>query len=237
MKFFKKWLLPLLFGVAAMFMLTGCSLDDAIDILDAVDSVLVDGDNYYSNENSNYNEPTLALVTLTPTPEATATTAPKATATEAPKATATSTPTSTPKPTATTKPTNTPKPTATATPVPTKAAIDENGSYDSKDEVALYIHTYGKLPKNYITKKEAEALGWTGGSVEKYAKGKCLGGHSFGNYEGLLPKKSGRKYYECDIDTLGKSSRGAKRIVYSNDGLIYYTDDHYESFTLLYGEP
>lgn len=109
-------------------------------------------------------------------------------------------------------------------------------SYDSKDDVAEYLHLYGELPPNYITKAKAEDLGWSGGSVEKYAPGKCIGGSRFGNYEGLLPKKSGRVYYECDIDTLGESSRGAKRIVYSNDGLIYYTDDHYESFTLLYGE-
>ena len=101
--------------------------------------------------------------------------------------------------------------------------------------MALYIHTYGKLPPNYITKKEAENLGWTGGSLERYAPGKCIGGTYFGNYEGLLPKKKGREYHECDIGTIGRSSRGAKRIVYSNDGLIYYTEDHYESFELLYG--
>ncbi|MBE6726992.1 MAG: ribonuclease [Ruminococcaceae bacterium] len=115
-------------------------------------------------------------------------------------------------------------------------AIDENGSYDDKENVALYIHTYGKLPPNYISKKEAEKLGWTGGSLERYAPGKCIGGSYFGNYEGVLPKKKGREYHECDIGTLGKSSRGAKRIVYSNDGLIYYTGDHYETFELLYGE-
>lgn len=115
-------------------------------------------------------------------------------------------------------------------------AIDENGTYDDRESVALYIHTYGKLPPNYITKAEAEDLGWEGGSVEKYAPGKCIGGSRFGNYEGLLPKKDGRQYYECDIGTLGKNSRGAERIVYSNDGLIYYTGDHYESFELLYGE-
>lgn len=114
--------------------------------------------------------------------------------------------------------------------------IDRNGSYTTKEDVALYIHTYGELPANFITKKEAQALGWTGGSLEPYAKGKCIGGTFFGNYEGHLPTKKGRTYTECDIDTLGKSSRGAKRIVFSNDGLIYYTDDHYETFTLLYGE-
>jgi len=111
---------------------------------------------------------------------------------------------------------------------------DEDGKYYSVEDVALYIHVYGKLPVNYITKKEAEDLGWTGGSIEKYAPGCCIGGSHFGNYEGKLPNESGRKWTECDIDTVGKSSRGAKRIVFSNDGLIYYTDDHYESFTLLY---
>lgn len=115
-------------------------------------------------------------------------------------------------------------------------AIDEDGSFTSKEEVALYIHTYGRLPDNFITKKEAQALGWPGGSLEPYAPGKCIGGSRFGNYEGLLPEKDGRTYTECDIDTLGAESRGAKRIVFSNDGLIYYTGDHYESFELLYGE-
>ena len=118
----------------------------------------------------------------------------------------------------------------------TTAPLDENGTYTTKDDVALYIYTYGHLPQNFITKNEAERLGWTGGSLEPYAPGKCIGGGRFGNYEGLLPEKPGRTYTECDIDTLGARSRGAKRIVFSNDGLIYYTDDHYESFTLLYGE-
>lgn len=112
----------------------------------------------------------------------------------------------------------------------------EDGTYSSRDDVALYIHTYGHLPGNFITKKEARELGWSGGSVEEYAPGKSIGGDHFGNYEGLLPEKSGRSYTECDIDTSGSSGRGAKRIIFSNDGLIYYTDDHYASFTLLYGE-
>lgn len=115
-------------------------------------------------------------------------------------------------------------------------AIDEDGVYTTKDDVALYLHTYGHLPSNFITKKEAEKLGWSGGSLEPYAPGKCIGGSHFGNYEGILPEKDGRSYTECDIDTLGANKRGAKRIVFSNDGLIYYTEDHYETFELLYGE-
>ena len=116
------------------------------------------------------------------------------------------------------------------------SSVAEDGSYTTKEEVALYIHLYGRLPDNFITKAEARDLGWEGGSLEPYAPGKAIGGDRFGNYEGLLPKKKGRTYLECDINTLGASSRGAERIVFSNDGLIYYTADHYESFTLLYGE-
>ena len=121
-------------------------------------------------------------------------------------------------------------------PEETEALLDIDGWYYSAEDVALYLVTYGELPSNFITKNEARDLGWSGGSVDRYKKGAAIGGDTFGNREGLLPKASGRKYYECDIDTKGKNSRGAKRIVFSNDGLIYYTSDHYESFTLLYGE-
>ena len=136
-----------------------------------------------------------------------------------------------------TSPADTSIPTETTLPIQTEAPIDPDGSYTTKEDVALYIHTYGCLPKNFITKNEARDLGWNGGGLEDYAPGMCIGGDLFGNYEDLLPDAPGRTWTECDIGTLGKSSRGAKRIVFSNDGLIYYTDDHYESFTLLYGEP
>ncbi len=136
--------------------------------------------------------------------------------------------------------------TSTAEPVPaqtqpqpeeTQPPIDEDGAYTAKEDVSLYLFVYGRLPDNFITKTEARALGWSGGGLDSYAYGKCIGGDRFGNYEGLLPEADGRTYYECDIDTLHGDSRGAKRIVYSDDGLVYYTEDHYESFELLYGEP
>lgn len=119
----------------------------------------------------------------------------------------------------------------------TSASIDENASYTSKEDVALYIHTYGHLPGNFITKKEAQKKGWDSkeGNLWDVAPGCSIGGDYFGNYEGLLPEKNGREYHECDIDFNG-GYRDAKRIIYSNDGLIYYTEDHYKSFTLLYGE-
>lgn len=111
------------------------------------------------------------------------------------------------------------------------ALIDENGVYDQKDDVALYLVTYHHLPSNYITKKEAQKLGWEGGSLEDYAPGCSIGGDYFGNYEGLLPEDV--DYHECDIDATGRK-RGAKRIIYSEDWKIYYTDDHYDSFEQLY---
>ena len=111
------------------------------------------------------------------------------------------------------------------------SGINRNGYYYSKDDVALYIHTYGRLPGNFITKDQARSLGWEGGSVERYAPDKAIGGDYYGNYEGLLPAGN---YHECDINTHHKSSRGAERIIYSSDGRIYYTSNHYESFTQLY---
>lgn len=97
--------------------------------------------------------------------------------------------------------------------------------------VVLYLYVYGELPPNYITKNEARDLGWTGGSVEKYREGAAIGGDYFGNYEGLLPSADGRRYTECDIDTDGYGSRGSRRLIFSNDGLYFYTSDHYESFS------
>ena len=119
----------------------------------------------------------------------------------------------------------------------TQAAISENGTYSSKDEVAEYLYEFGHLPPNYLTKKEAQDLGWVAskGNLWEVAPGKSIGGDRFGNREGLLPEAPGRKYYECDIDFDG-SYRNAKRIIFSNDGLIFYTEDHYESFRQLYGE-
>ena len=119
--------------------------------------------------------------------------------------------------------------------------LSEDGTYTSKDDVALYIYGYGHLPDNFITKKEARDLGWSGGGLDAYAPGMCIGGDRFGNYEGVLPDVEGRTYYECDIDTLHASSRGAKRLVFCwGDGedhcQVYYTKDHYETFEMVYGD-
>lgn len=114
-------------------------------------------------------------------------------------------------------------------------SVEENGNYTSKEEVALYIHTFGKLPINYITKKQAQELGWdpSSGNLSDILPGMSIGGSAFGNYEGALPRASTRRYFECDIDYEG-GYRGAKRLIYSNDGLVFYTEDHYKTFEQIY---
>jgi hypothetical protein len=116
---------------------------------------------------------------------------------------------------------------------PKEEIIDEDGIFTSRDEVALYIYVYGKLPKNYLKKAQVK-----GHISDYYTKDNKLsiGGDIFYNREGLLPNKSGRIYYEADINYSGQSNRGRERIVFSNDGLIFYTDDHYESFIQYNGE-
>ena len=109
--------------------------------------------------------------------------------------------------------------------------VDRDGWYDTMEEVAVYLALYDELPENYLTKKEAQKLGWVSskGNLWDVAYGRSIGGDRFGNYEGALPDKKGRQWTECDIDFQG-DYRGAERIVFSNDDLIYYTDDHYNTF-------
>lgn len=113
--------------------------------------------------------------------------------------------------------------------------VTEDGEYTSKEEVALYIHNYGHLPSNFISKTKAKNAGWVAekGNLHIVCPGKSIGGSFYGNYEGLLPDAKGRQWTECDIN-YKKGSRGAERIVFSNDGLIFYSPDHYETFEQLY---
>lgn len=113
-------------------------------------------------------------------------------------------------------------------------AISENTDCDDKACVAQYLHVYDHLPSNFMTKDEAREQGWTGGALHLTIPGMCIGGDEFGNYEESLPVED--TYHECDIDTLHSDTRGGKRIVWSNDGDIWYTGDHYETWMLLYGD-
>jgi len=109
---------------------------------------------------------------------------------------------------------------------------DSTSPLTSFEDVAAYIRDNGKLPANFIKKKDAEDLGWIAskGNLHEVAPNMSIGGDKFGNREGLLPKADGRIWYEADINYTG-GRRNADRIVFSNDGLIYMTTDHYKSFT------
>ncbi len=118
----------------------------------------------------------------------------------------------------------------TATPT-----VYEDASYTSKDEVAAYIHEFGHLPPNFISKTKARAAGWdsSAGNLDEVLPGKSIGGSKFWDDDDQLPDASGRTWTECDINYQG-GYRGAERIVFSNDGLIFYTPDHYKTFEQLY---
>ena len=118
-------------------------------------------------------------------------------------------------------------------PLPEEVLPVESGSYTEVEEVAYYLHTYGHLPDNYMTKSEAEEAGWNSykGNLWDVAYGMSIGGDRYGNYDGQLPK--GERYYEADVNYDG-GYRGEERIIYTEDGDIWYTSDHYESFERLY---
>ena len=119
--------------------------------------------------------------------------------------------------------------TATEQETASVTTVTQGEFYYDLEHVVLYLDTFDELPPNYITKKEAQALGWEGGTVEDFKEGAAIGGTYYGNYEGILP--TGTEYHECDLDTHPHKKRGAKRLVYSDDGKYYYTDDHYEHFS------
>lgn len=109
--------------------------------------------------------------------------------------------------------------------------INEDGQYVEASDVAKYLRAYSHLPKNYLTKQEAKEKGWIAseGNLREITNNAVIGGDRFGNREGLLPEEPGRTYYECDVNYDG-GHRGPERLVYSDDGLIFYTKDHYKSF-------
>ena len=133
---------------------------------------------------------------------------------------------------------NTAAPQATAV-VETPTAVPEStatpGPLDEAQRIADYIFEHGELPDNFITKKQAQALGWDSAFnyVSDVAPGKSIGGDYFGNYEQKLPVVKSRKYYEADCFYKG-GKRNAYRIIYSTDGHVWYTEDHYNTFIELF---
>ena len=113
-----------------------------------------------------------------------------------------------------------------------EVSVKKGEEYCTHEEVAEYIHLYKELPPNYMTKDEARDKGWENGNPQKVLGGNvCIGGSKFGNSERSLPE--GVEYRECDVDYCD-DSRGASRLIYTADGKVYFTEDHYESFVELY---
>lgn len=117
-----------------------------------------------------------------------------------------------------------------------KATVQDPADLESEDPrspefVASVLRKTGKLPDRFLSKKEARKLGWVPeqGNLNEVAPGKSIGGDRFGNYEGKLPAQKGRSYREADVHD-SPERRGAERLVFSNDGLIFYTPDHYKTF-------
>lgn len=117
-----------------------------------------------------------------------------------------------------------------------KSTVQDPADLESEDPrspefVASVLRKTGKLPDRFLSKKEARKLGWVPeqGNLNEVAPGKSIGGDRFGNYEGKLPAQKGRSYREADVYD-SPERRGAERLVFSNDGLIFYTPDHYKTF-------
>ena len=88
----------------------------------------------------------------------------------------------------------------------------------------------GHLPPRWLTKDAAERAGWRPGlDLCAAARGHAIGGDRFGNREHRLPERRGRAWHEADLD-FACGRRGAKRLLWSSDGLVYVTVDHYETF-------
>lgn len=90
------------------------------------------------------------------------------------------------------------------------------------------LNQTGRLPAQFVTKREAQASGWRPGTdLWQSLPGKSIGGDRFGNRENRLPRN---QYQEADLDFKG-GKRGAKRIVFNKNGPRYITVDHYQTFT------
>ena len=111
------------------------------------------------------------------------------------------------------------------------AIVAGTATADGANGVDRYIATYGTLPDNYLKKKEAQKLGWEPllGNLADKLPGVLIGGDKYKNRDGRLPDAPGRVWYEADFDYTG-GYRNDFRLLYSNDGLIFVTYDHYLTF-------
>jgi len=108
---------------------------------------------------------------------------------------------------------------------------------DGLDGVDHYLFIHHCLPDNYMTQEEAKLLGWKNwkGNLWDVFPGAVIGGSRYTNRDGRLPDAPWRIWYEADFDYNG-GYRNWKRIVFSNDGLMFVTYNHYLTFSEVYWE-
>ena len=111
------------------------------------------------------------------------------------------------------------------------AIVAGTATSDGTNGVDMFVATYGKLPDNYLGKKNAQKMGWDPkqGNLAEVLPGMLIGGDRYKNRDGRLPEAPGRVWYEADFDYTG-GYRNDCRLLYSNDGLIFVTYDHYATF-------
>ena len=115
-----------------------------------------------------------------------------------------------------------------------KAVMPGGATKDGENGADFWLAHYGKLPDYYISKEELYALGWKGSkTISSKAPGKMVFGGVYNNDDGHLPSALGRIWYEADINYY-KGRRNQHRILFSNDGLIFVTYDHYQTFYEIY---
>ncbi len=109
--------------------------------------------------------------------------------------------------------------------------IAGTATIDGLNGADFHIAHYGILPENYITKSEARLKGWKRykGNLRDVTLNGAIGGDIYYNDDRRLPEAAGRMWYEADINYTG-GIRNGHRILYSNDGLIFVTYDHYGTF-------
>lgn len=95
----------------------------------------------------------------------------------------------------------------------------------------VYLAQYGRLPEYYVDKQTAQNAGWRPAKkkLSSVLPGKMMGGGVFANKAGKLPSAAGRVWYEADINYYG-GKRNRQRLLYSSDGLLFVTYDHYHTF-------
>lgn len=104
-------------------------------------------------------------------------------------------------------------------------------TFDGINGIDVLLLSGNPLPQQYVTKAQAKKAGWKPAllNLRSVISNGTIGGDIYKNLEEKLPSAQGRIWYEADINYTG-GARNSSRILYSNDGLVFVTYDHYLTF-------